>query len=144
MNYYNQNGRGGGFRERVARFMMGRYGVDALYHFTFWVCLALIVVNLFVNSLIISLIETLLIFWSIFRVMSRNIYKRQRENQIFLNIWGKIKSPFKMMGNKWRDRKTHVYKRCPSCKSTLRLPKERGEHSVRCPRCRSLFDIKIR
>lgn len=136
--------RGGGFRERIARFMAGRYGPDALYTFTLWVCVGLVVVNLFLELWVISIIEIALFAWSIFRLMSRNIYKRQKENQIYLKIVGKIKAPFAMMKNKWRDRKTHVYKKCPECKSTLRLPREKGKHSVRCPRCRHLFDVKIR
>ena len=139
---YN-NGFRGSFREKLIRFMAGRYGTDALYNFVLWVCVGLIIINIFVGSWIISIVETALFVWSIFRFMSRNIYKRQRENQIFLKISGKIKAPFAMLKNKWRDRKTHVYKRCPACKSTLRLPREKGKHSVRCPRCRELFDIKI-
>ena len=140
MNYNNK----GGFRERVMRFMSGRYGPDTLYHVIFWVCVGLIVINLFAESIIISIIELGLFGWAIFRVMSRNVYKRQRENQIFMSIVQKVRAPFVMMGNKWRDRKTHVYKKCPKCKSNLRMPRDKGKHSVRCPRCSNLFDVKIR
>ena len=141
MSYYNK---GGGFRERIARFMAGRNGPDALGNFTLWFCVALVIINLFFELIVISVIETALLIWSIFRIMSRNIYKRRRENEIFLKAKGKIKAPFVMMKNKWRDRKTHVYKKCPQCKSNLRLPKVKGEHSARCPRCGCLFDVKIR
>ncbi len=39
--------------------------------------------------------------------------------------------------------KYHVYRICPGCKANIRLPKEKGQHSVRCPGCGTLFDVKI-
>lgn len=139
----NNFGRGGGFRERIYRFMAGRYGKDELGSFLLYLWLVLIITNLFLELWAITVIELCVAVWSIFRIMSRNIYKRQAENSFYLNARSKIAAPFKMMKNKWRDRKTHVYKRCPGCKSTLRLPKVRGEHTVKCPRCSDRFDIKI-
>jgi DNA-directed RNA polymerase subunit RPC12/RpoP len=124
--------------------MEGRYGRDELGNFILGVCIALVLINLFVEVLVISIIESALLIYLIFRFMSRNIYKRQAENQKFLKIKDKIKSPFVMAKNKWRDRKTHVYKKCPNCKSTLRLPKTKGEHTVRCVRCGHRFGIRIR
>lgn len=141
MNYY---GRGGGFRERLARFMSGRYGQDELGKFLLWLWIGLVIANLFLELWVISLIELGVCIWSIFRIMSRNIYKRQAENRFYIKAIGKISAPFKMLKNKWRDRDTHVYKKCPSCKSTLRLPRVSGDHTVRCPRCSERFDVKIK
>ena len=124
--------------------MAGRYGRDELGSFLLYLCIALIIVNLFLEFWVISIIESVLIVYQIFRIMSRNIYKRQAENRFYLKVVGKIKAPFAMAKNKWRDRKTHVYKKCPSCKSTLRLPKVKGEHTVKCVRCAHRFDIRIR
>jgi predicted SprT family Zn-dependent metalloprotease len=132
------------FRERVARFMMGRNGTDALYHVTVTLSFVLIFINIFAQSFVISVIELLLICYAIFRVLSRNVYKRQRENQVWLRFIGKIRGAFSLMKSKRRDRKTHVYRRCPSCKSTLRLPRRSGTHTARCPRCSHRFDVKIR
>ena len=144
MNYGNGYNRRPSISERMARFMEGRYGRDELNNFIFGVCIALIVLNLFLEVWVISVIESLLCVWLIVRTMSRNIYKRAAENRKFIKIRDKVKAPFVMAKNKWRDRKTHVYKRCPSCKSTLRLPKVLGEHTVRCVRCGRRFDIRIR
>ena len=131
------------WRERIARFMIGRYGVDRLYHFLLVLCFILIIVNLFVGSFIISCLETALLIYATFRVLSRNIYKRQRENQFFLKITEKPSAFFKLLKCKFRDRKTHVYKKCPSCKNNLRLPKKKGKHTVACPCCQNRFDVKI-
>ena len=144
MSYNNGYNRRPTFRERVERFMMGRNGPDALgkFIFTLWIILA--IVNLFIESWVIAIIESLLAIYYIFRYLSRNVYKRQRENAFYIKVRGKVKAPFVMLKNRWRDRKTHVYKKCPNCKSTLRLPKIKGTHVVKCVRCAHRFDIYIK
>lgn len=134
----------GNFREKFGRFMVGRNGIDQLYNFMIWVCIALIVLNLFLDSVIISSMETLMIVYSLFRVLSRDIYQRQKENRKFLQIWNPIKNSFKLQKNKIKDRKVSVYKRCPACKANLRLPRRKGKHTVKCPRCLREFETKIR
>ena len=41
------------FREKLARFMAGRYGIDTLYTVLLAVCVILAIVNMFVRSWII-------------------------------------------------------------------------------------------
>lgn len=123
--------------------MAGRYGIDSLYHFLLVACFVLILVNIFVGSLIISLLEFILLGYATFRIMSKNIYKRQQENLKFLKIIDKPKKFFNLQKCKMRDRKTHVYKKCPSCRNNLRLPKQKGKHTVVCPCCKNRFDVKI-
>ncbi len=130
-------------RERFASFMVGRYGVDRLYYFLLAICFAIIVVNIFVNSFILSLMESALFAYAIFRVLSRNIYKRQQENEKFIKFADKPKKFFNLQKCKKRDKNTHVYRKCPSCKNNLRLPKQKGEHTVVCPCCKHRFDVKI-
>ncbi len=132
-----------GFRERVAAFMAGRYGTDRLYYFLLAICFILIVINLFISSLAVSIIECALFAYTIFRVMSKNIYKRQQENEKFVKLIEKPKKFFNLQKCKVRDRKTHVYKKCPSCKNNLRLPKKKGKHTVVCPCCKYRFDVRI-
>ena len=131
------------FRERLARFMAGRYGMDRLYYFLLTICSIMIVVNFFLNSIIIAVIEGLLFAFAIYRVLSRNIYKRQQENEKFVELMDKPKKFFNLQKCKHRDRKTHVYRKCPSCKNNLRLPKEKGKHTVACPCCKHRFDVRI-
>ena len=131
-------------RERLARFFYGRNGFDSLAKGAWWTALVLMLVNMFLGFITLWILELLLYSYSIFRVMSRNIYKRQRENMLWLKFVGKIRGAFSLIKSKHRDRKTHVYKKCPSCKSTLRLPRRPGTHTARCPRCSHRFDVKIR
>ena len=138
----NYNGRPS-FRERLARFMMGRYGTDKLYYFLLGIYFVLIVVGIFVRHYILWVLETIVFFYLIFRVMSRNVYKRQQENERFLRLLSKPKKFLKLQKCKKRDKKTHVYKKCPACRNNLRLPKEKGKHTVVCPCCKHRFDVKI-
>ena len=130
------------FREKIAAFMYGRNGVDKLCLALLWAAVILSVLNMFIGSLILWLAEYALIIWCIFRALSKNIYKRQVENRRYLSVWNKFKGFFKLQKNRFRDRKTHIYRVCPHCKSNLRLPKRKGTHTVRCPKCNLRFEIK--
>ncbi|MBQ9806422.1 MAG: hypothetical protein IJW49_07965 [Clostridia bacterium] len=132
------------FRERLYRFFSGRNGSDALGRTVLFAALALDIANLFLNSLILYFVAMLLLAYSFFRMFSRNIYKRQVENQRFCRFFRPIKNFFVLKKNKRRDRKTHVYQKCPHCKKVLRLPRVSGEHTVRCPCCRHRFEMKIK
>ena len=131
-------------RERLYRFMQGRYGNDSLNKFLFAAYIILYIVNLFVYSFALLLLETALVIWMFFRILSRNIYKRRAENEKFLKMTKKPRDYFALQKSKRRDRKTHVYKTCPSCKSTLRLPRQKGKHTAVCPRCARRFEVTIR
>ena len=123
----------------MRRFMYGRYGTDQLNMALLIISLVLSLVSsilsiFFSNSLafsivylFVSLLTYVLLFFAIFRIFSRNIYKRRRENQKFLNGWNRI-----------RDRK-HRYFRCPQCHQTVRVPRNRGKINIRCPNCGEKF-----
>ena len=139
----NNYGRRPSFSERIASFMAGRYGTDRFYYFLIAVYFILVAVNLFFNSLILSLAETAVFIYALYRVMSRNIYKRQAENEKYIKLTEKPKRFFNLQKCKFRDRKTHVYRKCPCCSNNLRLPKQKGKHTVVCPCCKTRFDVRI-
>ena len=123
--------------------MAGRNGNDSLGNALIVLYLALFILNIFIGSPIISILILVIMGYEIFRMLSRNIYARQKENRAWLKVWGKIKGFFKMIRNRFRDRKTHVYRKCPACKNNLRLPRQKGEHTVVCPCCKHRFDVRI-
>lgn len=132
-------------RKWLYKIMYGRYGNDKLNTCLLWVYIGLFVVitvlTAFSENIGWVLIWTLrLLLWALlftimFRMFSKNIQKRRKENERFLGF-------FKLQKNKIRDRKTHVYRKCPSCKATLRLPKAKGKHTVVCPRCKNRFSVR--
>ncbi len=134
-------------RERLYRFMYGRYGADQLSRFMlvlyFVVALAGIIVQNILVDTILWLLNMILLVLMFFRMFSKNIYKRQYENGKYLEIKNKVTEYFRYIGNKWKFRKTHVYQKCPFCKSRLKLPKRKGMHGVKCPKCSNSFSVKI-
>ena len=131
------------FTNKLASFFYGRYGNDTLNKvltavYLIWL-ITFTIVDIFVSNIIFSIIGWLvtvaLFIWVMCRMMSRNIYARRRENEKFCGF-------FKLRKNKFRDRKTHVYRKCKSCKSVLRLPKAKGKHFVVCPKCKNRFEVK--
>ena len=135
------------FKAWLYRLMYGRYGTDKLGNVMLIAYLAIIVTHTVVslvlnivkppfNTLWIDLptyvLSMALVVIICYRMFSKNIAKRRRENEKFCNF-------FNLQKNKWRDRKTHVYRKCPSCKAVLRLPRAKGKHSVVCPRCKNRF-----
>lgn len=133
----------GKFTNKLARFFYGRYGNDTLNKvltgiYLVWL-ITFSILNFFIRTLAFTLIGwglTLILFiWILFRTMSRNIYARRRENDKFCGF-------FRLKRNKFRDRKTHVYRKCKKCKAVLRLPKAKGKHFVNCPKCHNRFQVK--
>ena len=88
-----------------------------------------------INMLIIALI--------IFRMLSRNITMRSAENRKFLKIYEPVKNWIKFTIRRFKERKDYRYRKCPSCKATLRVKNKKGVHTVRCPKCRFEFKTKI-
>ena len=128
-------------KQRIAAFLRGRYGVDRLGVFTVFLSLLLMFINSFVHSFVLLIIQSAVMGYWIFRCFSKNILARQRENQIFEKYLTKFISFFKLQRFKWRSRKTHVFTKCPKCKVNIRLPRNKGEHGVRCPKCGNKFNF---
>ena len=129
------------FRQRVYRFMYGRNGTDTLGTVVLFSALLLMIVEAITKWWWLSLLSLSLLIYSNFRVFSKNLVKRRAENVAFCMLWKRVKNFFSLQKSKWRDRKTHVYHKCPHCKSTLRLPKQKGHHTVNCPRCHNRFKM---
>ncbi len=129
-------------KEKLIRFMQGRYGVDQLSKFLLILGLVVVVISALFNSrvsLILYILGWVLVIYCYFRVFSRNIPKRYAENQAFLSKTYKIRTFFQKQKNIWQQRKTHHIYTCPSCKQKIRIPKGKGKIEVRCPKCGATF-----
>lgn len=119
-------------KEKLAQFMMGRYGSDGLNKFLLGLSLALLVLSMFGVPLVGRIVLLLLII-VYFRMFSRNTQARYRENITYYNIRNKVLLPFRRIKRRWAERKTHRFYRCPVCKKELRVPKGKGLILVKCP-----------
>ena len=142
------------FREKLARFLYGRYGADSLYNALFIIELILLFVGTVLNILgnnapILSFISIFfyltalgLLIWAIYRFFSRDIPKRRKENEAWLRFTAKFKRKPKPALPP--DTPTHIFRARPKSRSTLRLPREVGKHQVKCPRCGERFGVKVK
>lgn len=132
------NGLGGFFRnlsariaQAVRRFMQGRYGSDKLNTVILMSGLIISLLQLPfrepVVRLILMAISYGLMLWAVFRMLSRNTYKRYRENRKFLQLL------------EWVKDREHKYYECPRCHQTVRVPKGKGKISITCPKCKEKF-----
>lgn len=128
----------------LRRFMYGRYGNDQLSTFLFVFYLILVVFQMiFRNSAagrVLMLLSYVVVLAYFFRCFSKNIYKRQRENQRFLQLWNPVRNYFKYWKRKIQERNsTKKLFRCPKCHQTIRVPRGKGKIAITCPKCHSEF-----
>ena len=111
--------------------MMGRYGTDKLNMTILGLGVALCVVTMLVRQPVVVMVLTtlsyILMIWAIFRMLSRNTYKRYQENRKFLRFMERVK-----------DRE-HRYFDCPRCHQPVRVPRGKGKIAITCPKCKEKF-----
>lgn len=131
------------FFYKLRQWMYGRYGVDQLSVAIVIFSMAVSFILLFFRvPYIVRLIPTLLIILAFFRILSRNIEKRRRENQRFMQFFNRSKTEYYTVKTQVQDRKYFKYFKCPNCKAKLRVPKGKGRLNITCPKCRTMFHGK--
>lgn len=132
------------WQNKILNFMRGRYGIDELYKFLFITYLITFIVNIFLKSQILEIVSLLIILITFYRVFSKNIYQRNKENRYYLKLKKNISKPFSSMKRNIKD-KDNIYKKCPKCKTTLKLPipYKRGIKHTKCPKCKKRLTLLI-
>ena len=127
-------------KEKMYRFMQGRYGNDGLNRFLLIVIFGCFILSLFSGRVgIFHIIGTASLVYLYFRMFSKNIYKRRAENAVYLKYEYKVKQFFATFKRDMKQRKTHHIYRCPSCKQKIRIPRGKGRIEIRCPKCSTTF-----
>ena len=99
-------------RQRLAKWMMGRNGMDALNRLLSVLTLILLIVSMFVHGYAARILWSLAVVGLIviyFRMLSRNVYRRLK---------------------------------CPSCRTRLRVPRGKGKINIVCRKCGTSFQRK--
>lgn len=125
-------------KEKLQRFMIGRYGVDELNRVLSIVSILVMVLGLFTAPLLSTLGLALFIYYY-FRTFSKNIYARSGENAAFLRVRHRITRWFLNKKLRLSQQKTHRFYKCSSCKKTVRVPRGKGNIEITCPVCRNQF-----
>ena len=134
------------FRDKLIRFMSGRYGEDQLSRAVLWTSIGLAALNLLLRTWVVYALGCAGLAWMVFRMFSRSIPARQAENRVFLRVWGRVRAFCVLQKNRIRDIRTHVYRTCPHCHAALRFARHEGapkQVRVTCPRCRRDFTARF-
>lgn len=126
-------------KEKFYRFMQGRCGIDQLNSFLMIVCVICFIVNMFIGSIVLTFIAYGTWLFVIFRMFSKNIYARNRENDKYLNFFSPLSRWLKLKLMSKQD-PSNKYFSCPKCKQMVRVPKGHGTVVVTCPNCQNKFE----
>ena len=129
-------------REKLAKLMYGRYGVDQLGRAMLIFALVLCELSLFVPrrlSGIIYYISLILIILMYIRMFSKNIQKRYQENNKYLSLKASFLRKFQREKEIFSQRRFYHFYRCPRCRQRIRIPRGKGRIEIRCPKCSQTF-----
>lgn len=130
-------------REKMQRFMMGRYGMDELskvLNATALVCLLISMLSVKIPLFqVFYLIGIALMIYNCFRMFSRNVSRRYQENQKFCSMRYRAVAKKDAAKKRWQQRKTYRFYKCPECSQKVRVPKGRGKICITCPKCKKEF-----
>ena len=132
-------------RQKFAQFMSGRNGNDQLNLFLLIVdVILLLLAGMFADSLgkVLYPLVILLLGYAYFRMLSRNLYKRSEENGKYLRLRYKLMAELRIHWERWVQRKDYKFFTCPSCKTTLRVPRGHGKIKIVCRKCGNSFTGK--
>lgn len=125
-------------REKLQRFMMGRYGNDRFNQFLMIVALIMMVISMFGPNILYTLALGIMIY-VYYRMFSRQTAKRAAENQWYWQKEMKVRNWLQRKKKEFSQRKDfHIYK-CPNCKQKLRVPRGKGKIAIRCRKCGTEF-----
>lgn len=124
----------------LARFMYGRNGMDQMNLALIWVVVLLDLVTMLLQrrhqgvSMVLYFLSMVGWVCVLFRMFSKNLYKRREENQKWMNWVWKLRN--RSAGAKARHAdKDHKYFTCKNCKAICRVPVGKGKVVITCPKC---------
>ena len=122
--------------------MAGRNGNDELNRFLLAVDMVLILLSVIFSrgvGRILSPIALVLLGFTYYRMLSRDLIRRSDENARYFRIRERVLSALRVRKEQWVQRKDYKFFVCPACKATLRVPKGRGKIKIVCRKCGNSF-----
>lgn len=115
----------------IRRFFIGRNGPDQL-------SLALSILALllsFVRVGVVFYISLAIFALSVFRMISKNVERRRKENIMFLKLVNKPKTwYYNCKASREQSKHYRVFK-CNKCGQKLRVPRGKGKLAIKCSKC---------
>ena len=126
----------------LQRMMMGRNGMDALNRFLAVVLLLIVAVDVLLHGVaarVVSILSLVLLAYIYYRMFSRNLYRRGKENGAYLRLRYPLVSGVQGWLERFRQRRDYRFFRCPSCRAWLRVPRGKGKINIVCSKCGTAF-----
>ncbi|MEI3292774.1 MAG: hypothetical protein V8R63_04765 [Thomasclavelia ramosa] len=95
--------------------------------------------NMFIGSIVLTFIAYGTWLIVIFRMFSKNIYARNRENDKYLNFFSPLSRWLKLKLMSKQD-SSNKYFSCPKCKQMVRVPKGHGTRCSNLSNCQNKFE----
>ena len=125
------------FLYKLQQFMYGRNGVDGFSIFLVVVYFILRSASTFSRNIVLYILSLLIFVFLIYRIFSKNLYQRHKENDFFMKYYNIIALWFRGSAQLSRERSqvrpTHKIYVCPKCKKHLKVPKGKGKIEICCP-----------
>ena len=131
-----------GFRDRIYQFMQGRRGVDQYGRFLLLVAMTFLIVSMFTLENLFYYLGLMIFIYAYYRIFSRNLYKRERENTWYLTQKFRLTKgkSFRQKQYEWRY---YAYFKCPGCGQKMRAPRGKGTIKIKCHSCNTEFQKKV-
>ena len=123
---------------RKNRFFEERNGADALSCSLIAFAFFLVFLILVCHGRYLTLIALIPIGFAVFRILSKNLEKRAKENKKFVGFFGSFGGRIRLARDRFRDRNTHIYFRCGCCEKWIRVARGQGTVEVVCPGCHTV------
>ena len=121
-------------KEKLQRFMWGRYGNDRFNQFLMIVALVCLALS-FLGLRIFYVLALALLVYVYYRMFSRNMSKRSAENQWYL----KVRSWWQRRKKLFAGHRDYKIFQCPKCGQKLRVPRHKGKIAIHCRKCGEEF-----
>ena len=132
----------GDWQRKVAEWLRGRQGPDDLAVFSVDLAVVIVLVNVFARTGWLGWVALALVAYAMFRIQSRNLAARSRENAAFLKALGPARPWLQNPRAAWGELRAYKHVRCSSCKQKVRVPRGKGKLRVTCPRCKTKFEVR--
>lgn len=128
---------------RRNRFLYGRNGSDAFSMATSLLACGLLLLAMLLTGRIGSVLWFMALIclgYSYFRIFSRNISRRQQENQWFLQRIKPLSDCRARFVQRRKQKNLYCFFKCPQCATVLRVPKGKGRIRITCRCCGHVFE----
>ena len=132
----------GDWQRRLMEWLKGRQGPDDLAVFSVNLAIVIVLVNVFARTGWLGWVGLALVAYAMFRIQSRNLGARARENEAFLRALGPARPWVQNPRAAWAELRAYKHVRCSSCRQRVRVPRGKGRLRVTCPRCKTKFEVR--